>query len=110
MEDYKKKYEEALERARVSRLQLIDIGEEATEIEYIFPELKVSEDERIRMALIDYFDDMKKANERASGIHPDTILAWLEKQDPCDGCNNVKGCVICVDGSENAKIQEEETV
>ena len=30
-----------------------------------------------------------------------------QKKDICDGCNNVKGCVICVDGSEKVKIEEE---
>lgn len=29
-----------------------------------------------------------------------------EPKDKCQGCNNVKGCIICVDGSEWAHIEE----
>ena len=42
------------------------------------------------------------------------MVAWLEKQgeqkptNVCEGCNNVKGCVACVDGSEWAHIEEQE--
>lgn len=77
--DYEKKYKEALERAKLSRLQLLDIGEEATEIEHIFPELKESEDERIRKELIDFFSDSPDS-DTFRGIPPSKIIAWLEKQ------------------------------
>ena len=40
IEEKARAYDEALERAKLSRLQLLNIGEEATEIEYIFPQLK----------------------------------------------------------------------
>ena len=82
VEEKAKAYDEALERARVSRLQLIDIGEEATEIEHIFPELVESDDERIRKAI-------KKAlqvrcdGSRIISDEPVTLeeaTAWLEKQ------------------------------
>ena len=73
-------YDEALERARLSRLQLLDIGEEATEIEYIFPELKESEDEEIRKALINVFATHKDY-EMFFGVSVADILAWLEKQN-----------------------------
>lgn len=49
----------------------------------VFPELKESEDERIRKALIDYFDDANKADEnplQSYGVHTDKAIAWLEKQ------------------------------
>ena len=73
--DYEKKYKDALERARLSRLQLLDIGEEATEIEYIFPELKESEDEKIRKEIRNFiWGYPNKLIER------DKWLAWLEKQ------------------------------
>jgi len=54
--------------------------------ENIFPELKEikeREDEKIRKALIDYFDDANKADEnplQSYGIHTDKAIAWLEKQ------------------------------
>ena len=76
-------YDEALERAKLSRLQLLNIGEEATEIEYIFPELKESKEERIRNVIRgwiytqpdSFFDN---------GISKEEMLAWLEKQDEWD--------------------------
>lgn len=46
-------------------------------------EKKYNEDERIRKALIDYFDDANKADEnplQSYGIYTDKVLAWLEKQ------------------------------
>ena len=48
------------------------------------PELKESEDEKIRKVLIDYFDDANKADEnplQSYGVHTDKVIAWLEKQD-----------------------------
>ena len=49
-----------------------------------FPELKESEDERIRKVLIDYFKRYKEQEECGIktfyGIPTDDILAWLEKQ------------------------------
>lgn len=54
-----------------------------------FPELKESEDERIRKALIDYFEDAIKADEnplQRYGIHTDEVIDWLENQKPiCSG-------------------------
>lgn len=85
IEEKARAYDEALERARLSRLQLLDIGEEATEIEYIFPELVESEDEKIRKALIDGFTVMKESKNCGKtfsnhNIPVADILAWLEKQ------------------------------
>lgn len=84
--DYKEKYKQALERAREQynkRTPLYDIGS-------IFPELKESEDERIRKKLICFVENWKKFNPNSpfddyavytsdSG-ECDKILAWLEKQ------------------------------
>ena len=56
-------------------------------LEFIIPELKESEYERIRKALIDYFDDANKADEnplQSYGIHTDKAIAWLEKQGEID--------------------------
>jgi hypothetical protein len=41
------------------------------------------EDEKIRKALIDYFDDANKVDEnplQLYGIHTDKVLTWLEKK------------------------------
>jgi len=81
MENYEQKYKEALERAKLSRLQLLDIGEEATEIEYIFPELKESEDDRIRKELIKHLRDGAEGYMPAGNAEDYTRwLFWLEKQ------------------------------
>ncbi len=80
--DYEKKYKEALERAKRLHCEPTG-GTERIVCEQIFPELKESEDEKIREALIDYFDDANKADEnplQSYGIHTDKIIAWLEKQ------------------------------
>ena len=70
MEDYKKKYEDALERARRMCAMPID---KAT-MEYVFPELK-DNDERIRKAIIAHMHIVKSVN----GVDVSEILAWLEK-------------------------------
>ena len=78
--DYEKKYKEALEKARLSRLQLLDIGEEATEIEYIFPELKESKDERIKKAITHILYENYTDAAVIEGVEISEIVAWLEKQ------------------------------
>ena len=79
--DYEKKYKEALERAKLSRLQLLDIGEEATNIEYIFPELKESDDERIRKELIDLLNLLwRHFNFPYDRNKYEEFLDWLKKQ------------------------------
>ena len=85
--DYKKKYNDALERARdlMSNQNYSDLDKLL--IETIFPELKdVKEDEntRIKKVLIDYFQKYKEQEDCGIktfyGIPTDDILAWLEKR------------------------------
>lgn len=78
IEQKAKAYDEALERAKVYHKQLLDEDnpEWASEIEKIFPELKESEDEKIRKALIRFH----KSTIDVDGIKGEDILAWLEKQ------------------------------
>lgn len=82
--DFEKAYRDALERAKLSRLQLLDIGEEATEIEYIFPELKESEDEKIRKEMIDFLqetiDNVGESPNKWTMYNAKKWIAWLEKQ------------------------------
>lgn len=171
--DYEKKYNEALNLAKSY------YGKGTNEfLDTIFPELKESEDEKIRKQLINEVeeqinnipapdccdsDDLKRLTILESWLtylekqkeNPDRAIligkAKLEKQvvllaesngdeniywdtkseedavsllekglkffgkqkeqksdNPCDGCNNVKGCINCVDGSEWAHIEEKE--
>ena len=78
MEDYKKKYEDALERAKE------ELGSgcfNKGSIEYIFPELKESEDERIRKALLNEFTHLlSKGCNKFAGLENEDIITWLEKQ------------------------------
>ena len=66
MENYKQKYEQAFERAK----DMYEQGIMPERIEYIFPELKESEDERIRKELIMFLERCQ-----------DTYLIGNEKRD-----------------------------
>lgn len=81
--DYKNKYNDALENMRKFRDALSNCEETdlwvlkkeiVKDIEYYFPELKESEDDRIRKEII---SALKYANHK--GVY-DKHLAWLEKQ------------------------------
>jgi len=78
--DYKEKYNAALVRAR----QFIEhpLQEDSENIaEYIFPELTMSEDERIRKALIEMIHDTTGDEcEDCYHVSKESVLAWLEKQ------------------------------
>lgn len=77
-EEEHEKYEGALERARGhhSVASHYDKADEIQELEHIFPELKESEDERIRKEMIDY---LYKQGESVKYRFKDWI-AWLKKQ------------------------------
>lgn len=74
--NYKEKYEKALERARVywetDNDNTLDIKAKGT-MEYLFPELAESEDERIIKEII------QSIKGSMIVIHKDKCLAWLEK-------------------------------
>lgn len=80
--DYKKRYEEALEKAREyhnSPRTCIDINV----LKYLFPELKESEDERIRKFLHHTFTAQYLCKDKLGKWHGEpvtNILSWLEKQ------------------------------
>lgn len=76
--NYKEKYEMALERAKCLYSQH-EVEWTDKDIEYIFPELKKSEDERLRKELINYFTEGREFLSLCS-FGRDKILAWLEKQ------------------------------
>lgn len=82
--DYEKLYNEALKRAKgicnVPDQDDITIAR----MEYLFPELKESEDERIRKDIIvlvkDWWDRVNKDNISTK----EQMIAWLEKQKEID--------------------------
>ena len=74
MEDYKKKYKEALDNFKKIKAANKDNKELVDFIEYKYPELKESEDERIRKEIIQSIQD------NMCVIHKDKCIAWLEKQ------------------------------
>lgn len=74
--DYKQKYEEALERAKMYQGMTVLPAENM--IETIFPELRESEDERIRKEILEYFQQFE--NEELRGINISDWIAWLKKQ------------------------------
>ena len=77
--DYEKAYKAVLKTAT----QWIKDGctdKEKICLECVFPELRESEDERIRKWLIDYFGSIKKTVWIHRDITCEQILEWLEKQ------------------------------
>lgn len=80
--NYKEKYEQALERASKLRMQnpFDTVGQM---VEHIFPELKESEDERIRKGLIKAVSRVLEGHKLFSTdvtVTREEALAWLEKQ------------------------------
>ena len=85
--DYEKKYKEALERAR----KCLDEKQDRCFVrpDVIFPELKESEDERIRKALIEYFNEQCDMSDW-NGVYGYQVVAWLEKQKPTNSIIHFK--------------------
>ena len=99
------KYNKALERAR--QFSEHPLQEDSADIvEYIFPELVGSEDEKMRKMCMRYLDwEYQHCYSNEDKMRIEKCIAWLEKQgetDPCIGCTNDKGCVTC----ENGNLQE----
>lgn len=77
MEDYKSKYESVLGQAK----QLYESGSYDKEtIEYIFPELAESGDEKIRQFLIHEVTETSDEIMSYRNMNKKDVLAWLEKQ------------------------------
>lgn len=91
---FEKEYKDALERAKKTPLKTRTLSSEAKlavrlALEYVFPALKESDDERIRTFLIDYFTSYKFGNvqTKLNGVKIDDIIAYLEKhkeQNPAE--------------------------
>ena len=80
MDTYEKKYKEALERAKgvIEQNPLMEYLKKG--IEYIFPELKESEDERIRKAIYNCVKWFGFDSSFFKYVSQEECLAWLEKQ------------------------------
>jgi hypothetical protein len=80
MEDYKKKYFDAIERLKQWNQEHPNGYVTEDKDKFIFPELKESEDERIRKALINcYKGDGCLCNNKYRIPYKD-VISWLEKQ------------------------------
>ncbi len=79
--NYEQMYKEALERARSIRFGNPNSATANVVCEDIFPELKESEDERIRKALIEAIEQNYTLTGSINYVHTKDILAWLKKQD-----------------------------
>ena len=80
--DYEKKYKDALGRAKSIRFGNPQSGTANVVCEQIFPELRESEDERIRQYILSHLKyEYEKNNTKAvNGIPVVKIYAYLEKQ------------------------------
>lgn len=80
IQEKSERYDKAIERAK----GLIDFSSdsELKILEYVFHELKESEDERIRKVLIGWInlEPSTSFNDIFDGFSKEQILAWLEKQ------------------------------
>ena len=77
-EEKAKRYNEALDRAKIAHKDE-DRHLKAT-LERIFPELKESNDDKIRKAIIDIIKSQKGQQSHIIGGIYDMMIAWLEKQ------------------------------
>ena len=82
------RYKEALERAK----KLYEQGTITESLGYVFPELKESEDERIRKAIHIYLDWLDGRKDYApKGIYSiKDMIAWLERQGEKKPTGNAK--------------------
>lgn len=79
METYEQKYKEALERASLIKDNNTS-GTPQEIVEYIFPELRESEDEKIRKAIREVLLDAPAQDLVNKDLDLEQALAWLEKQ------------------------------
>lgn len=86
IEEKAKRYDESIARAK-KLMETCDSAAVVGWCEYIFKELRESEDEKIRKSLIQGFNEcldsssyLKNAKKYWYGIAIDDILTWLEKQ------------------------------
>lgn len=76
--DYKKKYNEAFERAK-EKYAMFEGMKQGDVLEDVFPELKESEGEKIRKSLLEYLHTLPNHYAHCGVCVPEWI-SWLEKQ------------------------------
>ena len=76
-----KKYGDAVERMKswMNGEHPECFSEAQKAAEFVFPELKESEDERIKRAILEFFESQDE-NTTYSFVHRNDIIAWLRKQ------------------------------
>ena len=80
IEEKAHRYDEALDRAK----KLYEQGTITECLGHVFPELKESEDEKIRKGLITFFSRFPYNNMEDAGINAKDVISWLEKQEGCE--------------------------
>ena len=79
--DYEKKYSEALERAKECHVDGLALHQPVKDVlEYIFPELQESEDERILEIIKHCIESRYLHTSTIKGISQKQCFTWLEKQ------------------------------
>lgn len=95
IEEKAKAYDKVVGKLKQFMAQGVDPLITRADVQDFFPELKESEDEKIRKVLIGWFNRYKEegtcGSETFNGIPTDNIIAWLEKQVPVDEDEIVKG-------------------
>ena len=91
--NYEQKYKEALDKARdnynAADSADINVYSFKNTLTTLFPELKESEDERIRKLIIKHFKEIADRNEQSwKNLDIPYIIAWLEKQGKTNIQNN----------------------
>ena len=91
MTNKEKAYDDALERAKKLK-ETCDSTAVVGWCEYIFPEIRESEDERIRKTIIRFFKDSypNEIEMYDGSVTVGKALAWLEKQGEHNPANKVK--------------------
>ena len=101
--NYEKKYNDAVERAKAIRYGNPQSGTANAVCEQIFPELRESEDERIRKELVEAFN-LLDIESSWNGIPVKSVLAWLEKQKEQKDCSD---CSKHLEGYINGRADAE---
>lgn len=104
--DYEKKYKEALERMKIwvsddTPDEFFDTHEVHT---FVFPELAVLEDEKVRETLIRVLNENVGNGIEKYGAKLEEALAWLEKQKKSTSMQNG----IIINGVEYILIEDPE--
>ena len=90
--NYEERYKKALDRAKVWKNKSGMPKDKQGILDDIFPELAESEDERIRKALITFFQRFPIDSIENAGTNANEAIAWLEKQGLQNLANSAKIC------------------